>query len=146
MQLLPLPLQVLVTLLPSGANVMCVDQCRMKSKMFVVRGWPVLLDFRHSTISALTRTSLKFPLRLDVTSRQMILIYPWRVLGKLPIDSFVLWRFGKLWEGSALMCSIVNKKNVSISRWSIHGIQEQLSSLWKQEVLPFFSISLTLVN
>ena len=49
--------------------------------------------FRHSTISALTRTSLKFPSRFNVTSRQMILISPWRVSGKLPINSFVLWRF-----------------------------------------------------
>ena len=36
------------------------------------------------------------------------------------------------------MYSIVNKKNVSISSWSIYGIQEQLSSL-RNQVLPFFS-------
>ena len=50
-----------------------------------------ITGFRHSTISGLTRTSLKFPSRLNVTSGQMISISPWRVSGKLPIDSFVLW-------------------------------------------------------
>ena len=59
----------------------------MKSKMFVVRGWPVLQDFKHSTISALTGTFLKFASRLDVISGQITSISPWRVSGKLPIDS-----------------------------------------------------------
>ena len=56
-------------------------------KIFVERGWPVLQDFRHSTISALTRTSFKFASRMDVTSRQMISIFLWRVQGKLAVDS-----------------------------------------------------------